>query len=199
MLYSRTLLFIHSLYTNLHLLIPIPQSFPCPPIPPLSVALFVTHISSSQRETKKSYGSSTHTHSRSSAAAGRPSGVQPSNSQVRPRPLSPLTGLLLAILFCFAWKLPQVCWYDCVLLLRSYLTLCNPMVCSLPGSSADRLLQARILEWVATPSSRGSSQPRDQTHVSYVSCIIMQVRYQLHNLGSLSSWHQLLSCTLHGK
>ena len=33
------------------------------------------------------------------------------------------------------------------------------------------ILQARILEWVAMPSSRGSSQPRDQTRVSYVSCI----------------------------
>ena len=37
------------------------------------------------------------------------------------------------------------------------------------------ILQARILEWVAMPSSRGSSQPRDRTHVSYVSCIGRQV------------------------
>ena len=37
--------------------------------------------------------------------------------------------------------------------------------------------QARILEWVAMPSSRGSSQPRDQTHVSYISCIGRQVLY----------------------
>ena len=34
------------------------------------------------------------------------------------------------------------------------------------------ILQARILEWVAMPSSRGSSPPRGQTHVSYVSCIV---------------------------
>ena len=40
--------------------------------------------------------------------------------------------------------------------------LCNPMDCSLPGSSVHRILQARILEWVAMPSSRGSSQPRDR-------------------------------------
>jgi len=39
------------------------------------------------------------------------------------------------------------------------------------------ILQARILEWVAMLSSRGSSQPRDQTHVSYVSCISRQVLY----------------------
>ena len=38
-------------------------------------------------------------------------------------------------------------------------TLCNPMDCSPPGSSVHGILQARILEWVAMPSSRGSSQP----------------------------------------
>ena len=40
-----------------------------------------------------------------------------------------------------------------------------------PGSSVHRILQARILEWVALPSSRGSSPPRDGTQVSYISCI----------------------------
>ena len=39
-----------------------------------------------------------------------------------------------------------------------------------PGSSVHGILQVRILEWVAMPSSRGSSQPRDGTHVSYISC-----------------------------
>ena len=39
-------------------------------------------------------------------------------------------------------------------------TLCDPMDCSPPGSSAHGILQARILEWVAIPFSRGSSQPR---------------------------------------
>ena len=39
------------------------------------------------------------------------------------------------------------------------------------------ILQARILEWIAMPSSRGSSRPRDQTHISYVSCIGRQVLY----------------------
>ena len=38
-------------------------------------------------------------------------------------------------------------------------TLCDPMDCNLPGSSVHRILQARILEWVAMHSSRGSSQP----------------------------------------
>ena len=39
-------------------------------------------------------------------------------------------------------------------------TLCNPMDCSLPGSSVHRILQARMLEWVAMPSSEGFSCPR---------------------------------------
>ena len=41
------------------------------------------------------------------------------------------------------------------------LTLCDPMDCSLLGSSVHGILQNRILEWVAIPFSRGSSQPRD--------------------------------------
>ena len=48
---------------------------------------------------------------------------------------------------------------------QSCLTLCDCMGCSPPGSSAHGVLQARILEWVAVPFSRGSSQPRDRTHV----------------------------------
>ena len=50
-------------------------------------------------------------------------------------------------------------------------TLCDPMDCSLPGSSIHGILQARILEWVAISSFRWSSQPRDQTRVSHISCI----------------------------
>ena len=46
--------------------------------------------------------------------------------------------------------------------LQSCLILCNPMDCSLPVSSIHGILQARILEWVVLPSSRGSSQTRDQ-------------------------------------
>ena len=42
-------------------------------------------------------------------------------------------------------------------------TLCNPMDCSPRGSSVHGILQARILEWVAVPFSRGSSRPRGQT------------------------------------
>ena len=54
------------------------------------------------------------------------------------------------------------------------LTLCSPMVCSPPGSSVHGILQARILEWVAVSSSRGSFQPRDQTCLS---CTGRQILY----------------------
>ena len=46
---------------------------------------------------------------------------------------------------------------------QSYLTLCDHVDCSPPGSSVHGILQARMLEWVAISSSRGSSWPRDQT------------------------------------
>ena len=47
-------------------------------------------------------------------------------------------------------------------------TLCNPMDCSPPGSSTHGILQTRILEWVAISFSRGSSQHRDRTQVSFI-------------------------------
>ena len=47
-------------------------------------------------------------------------------------------------------------------------TLCDPMDCSLPGSSIHGILQARVLEWVAISFSRGSSRPRDRTQVSRI-------------------------------
>ena len=59
-------------------------------------------------------------------------------------------------------------------------TLCDPMDHNLPGSS----VQARILEWVAVLSSRGSSLSRDWTRVSYVSCLVGRFLYQWHHLGS---------------
>ena len=53
------------------------------------------------------------------------------------------------------------------LVTQSCPTLCDPMDCSPPGSSVHGILQARILQWVALPSSRGSSQPRDQIQISH--------------------------------
>ena len=65
---------------------------------------------------------------------------------------------------------------------QSCLTLCNPTDCSPPGSSGHGILQGRILEWVAMPSSRGSAQPRDQTLVSGISCIGRWCSLPLHHL-----------------
>ena len=75
------------------------------------------------------------------------------------------------------WLLfPKITRQDCPLtasfaaaaakLLQSCLTLCDPIDGSPPGSSVHRILQARVLEWVAIPFSRGSSKPIDQTWVS---------------------------------
>ena len=54
----------------------------------------------------------------------------------------------------------------CAQLLQSCPTLCNPTDCSPPGSSVHGILHARILEWVAMPSSKRSSQPRNWADVS---------------------------------
>ena len=63
---------------------------------------------------------------------------------------------------------PLQTWADCFvglwcLVTQSYLTLCDPMDYSPPGSYVHGILQARILLWVPISFSRGSSQPRDQT------------------------------------
>ena len=54
---------------------------------------------------------------------------------------------------------------------------CNTLDCSLPGSFVHGILQVKILEWVAMTSSRGSSWPRDQNCVSYISCVGRQMLY----------------------
>ena len=66
-------------------------------------------------------------------------------------------------------------------------TLCDPMNTSLQASSVHGILQARILEWAAVPSSRGSSWPRDWTCISYVSGLGRQVFHHSSHLISLNS------------
>ena len=51
---------------------------------------------------------------------------------------------------------------------QSFPTLCDPMDCSLPGSSVHGIFQARVLEWLAISFSRGSSRPKDWTGVSHI-------------------------------
>ena len=62
----------------------------------------------------------------------------------------------------------------CVL---SHVRLCNPMDCSLPDTSVHGIFQARLLEWVATFSFKGSSIPKDWSCVFCVSCIGRQTLY----------------------
>ena len=66
---------------------------------------------------------------------------------------------------------PQIFWsfpkkLSEVKVAQSCLTLCNPMGYSPPGSSVHEIFQARVLEWVAIPFSRGSSWPRDWIWIS---------------------------------
>ena len=77
--------------------------------------------------------------------------------------------------------------YVCV---QSCLTLSDPMDCSPPGSSVHGILQARIVKWVAMPSSRESSRPMDQTQVSYASSVGRRVFY--HYVESLLLLEELL-------
>ena len=73
--------------------------------------------------------------------------------------------------------------------LQSCWTLCNLMDCGLPGSSVHGIPQARILEWVVDSSSKGSSQPRDQSHIFYVSCIGGQILYHTGSQSAKSQSH----------
>ena len=67
----------------------------------------------------------------------------------------------------------------------SVMSDCDPMDCSLPGSSAYGILQARILEWVAISFSWGSSWPRDGTLISRTG---RRILYRLSHQGSPTLW-----------
>ena len=67
---------------------------------------------------------------------------------------------------------------------KSCPTLCDPKDCSTQGPFIHEISQARILEWVAISSYRGSSQPQDQTHVS---CIGKHILYHLATWKRYSS------------
>ena len=75
-------------------------------------------------------------------------------------------------------------------------TLCDPMDRSPPGFSVHGVLLARILEWVAVPSSKGSSRPRDRTRVSYVFCTRRRALYRWCHLGSPISCPGYCNCLL---
>ena len=68
---------------------------------------------------------------------------------------------------------------------HSCLTLCDPMDCSPPGLSVHGILQAKLLEWVATPFPRRSSQPRDQTWaLPHYRHKVWYILYHLSHQGS---------------
>ena len=70
----------------------------------------------------------------------------------------------------------SVCMHACSVA-QSCLTLCNPMGCRPSGSSVHGIFQARIVQWVAISYSKGSSQPRDRTHISCISWTGRQILY----------------------
>ena len=87
--------------------------------------------------------------------------------RIKPRPLAypALAGRLFTAGATWEAASPKCV---CVLVAQSCPTLCNPMGCSQPSSTVHEILQARVLEWVAIPFSRGSSWPRDWTWVSLI-------------------------------
>ena len=97
--------------------------------------------------------------------------------------LRPSQIIVLSWLTCPFVSLTNFCMCVCVVT-QLYPAVCNPLDCSPPDSFVHGILQARILEWVAITSSRGSSWSRDWTHISYVSCIGRWVIYPWHHLGS---------------
>ena len=108
----------------------------------------------------------------------------PSQSEKSPRPHKGLPGTPLSLIFSSSLPaLCQECFLQtlsicvCAKSLQSYPTLQPPLDRNLLGSSVHEILQAKLLEWVAMPSFQGSSQPRDLTHISYISCSGRQVLY----------------------
>ena len=79
------------------------------------------------------------------------------------------SGTLVHLLFLGYVSLIGTCFHCRYSVTQSWPTLCDPMDYSPPGSSVHGTFQSRILEWVAISSSRGSSRPKDQTSISYIS------------------------------
>ena len=96
-----------------------------------------------------------------------------------------------------------ICTYkqSIVKVAESYLTLCDPSDCSLPGSSVHGILQARILEWVAYPFSRGFlSQGSNQGLLNYrqiqtCMCAHARTHTHTHTKQSIEVWNQIIENT----
>ena len=85
--------------------------------------------------------------------------------------------LLTIVAILYIWSLA------CMLSCSSHVWVCDPVDRSPVDSAVRGILQGRTLEWVAVPSSRWSSWPRDWTWVPYISCIGRRVLYHWHHLG----------------
>ena len=81
--------------------------------------------------------------------------------------LSDWIELTAYIFILFVYPFSQSVFY--VKVTHSCPTLCDPMCCSLPGSSVHGIFHSRILEWVSIAFSRGCFQPRDWTQVTHIS------------------------------
>ena len=86
----------------------------------------------------------------------------------------------------WGWRSSGFCHWK-VKVTQLCLTLHDPVDCSLPGSSVHGILQARILEWVTMPTSRGPSWPRDQTYVCQHLLHCRRIFYLLNHQGRLKS------------
>ena len=111
-----------------------------------------------------------------------------------PRDLAPGIGLVKT------QRVQKWVWFGFGLIAKLCPTLCNPMNCSLPGSSVCGIFQARTLEWVAISSSRGSSWPRDWTRVSciagrFFTVLATRKARHIYNWASFPLWlsHCILS------
>ena len=99
--------------------------------------------------------------------------------------------------FCWAaiasptkWKDEPRCYW------RSFPTpvfQCEPMDCSLSGSSVCEISQARILEWVVISAFRGSSWPRVWTHISYIVDSLLNCRWMLYHWNTREGHHNSAS------
>ena len=85
---------------------------------------------------------------------------------------SPLGPKRVARYYKYCMRRVYACVLSCFSRVQLFATHCG-----LPGSSIHGIPQARMMECIAMPSSRGSSRPRDQTQVSYISCISIWVLY----------------------
>ena len=84
-----------------------------------------------------------------------------------------------------------------VLVTQSCPTLCDCTDYRPPGSSIHGILQARILEWVAIPFSRGSSRPRDQTQASYTASRFFTI-WATGKIWNIGITQRLGSCVFYG-